>query len=147
MAFQYRLESLLRLQRSLEQQEENRLSACNARVSRLLAELQSLQELRWERKRAAFTNEPEGTPAAFLRFAVEWEESARRREKEIREQLKAAEDARQKQMLVYRQGRKKREILESLKDRQESAYTAEQLRRAQQILDETHLLRSFHSED
>jgi flagellar biosynthesis chaperone FliJ len=146
MAFRYRLEVLLRLQRSVEQQEENRLLACASRVASLRAELEALEQLRWARKQGAWTERSDGTPAVFLRFAADWDDRARGRQKEIQEQMKAAEAARLKQMAVYRGARQKREILEGLKDRQESAYTAEQLRALQQSLDEAHLLRSFFAE-
>jgi len=145
MAFRYRLEALLRLQRSVEQQEENRLLACVSKVASLRAEAQALEQARFERKRSAWS-EPSGTPAALLRFAAEWDARALQRQKEIHERLRAAEVARLKQMVVYRAARQKREILEGLKDRQESAYTTEQLRTLQQSLDETHLLRSFFAD-
>jgi len=146
MAFRYRLEVLLRLQRSIEQQEENRLLACVSKVASLRAEAQAMEQLRWHRKQGAWNKQADVTPAAFLHFAADWDDHARRRQKEIQEQIKAAETARLKQMAVYRAARQKRDILEGLKDRQESAYTAEQLRMLQQSLDEAHLLRSFFTE-
>jgi hypothetical protein len=143
VAFQYSLEALLRLQRSIEQQAENRLLVYVAKVATLQNEARSLEQLRWQHKQEVWTGHAEGTPAAFLRFAVDWDELARRRQQEILEQLKAAETARLKQLAVYRAARQKREILEGLKDSQKSAYTAKQLRKLQESLDQTYLLRSF----
>jgi len=145
MAFRYRLEALLRLQRSVEHQEENRLLACAARVAGLHAELRAWEALRLERKNAAWQDSAQGTPGILLQFAAEWDDAADRREKEIHERLKAAQAAQKKQMQVYREARQKREILEGLKERQESAYTTEELRRLQEGLDEAHLLQLFYA--
>jgi hypothetical protein len=141
MAFLYRLETLLRLQRSIERQEENRLLVQVARVSHFRTELQASESLRAQRKRAAWREHEESVRAIFLQFAAEWDAAARKREKGIQEQLKAAEAAQRKQMKVYQDARQKREILEGLKDQQESAYAMEQLRRIQKDLDEAHIFR------
>jgi flagellar export protein FliJ len=141
MAFLYRLETLLRLQRSIERQEENRLLARAARVSHLRTELQAWNSLRAQKKRSALSEQGENVRGIFLQFAAEWDDAARRREKEIQEQLNAAEAARQKQTKVHQEARQRREILEGLKDRQENAYALEELRRIQKDLDEAHIFR------
>ena len=143
MAFRYRLETLLRLQRSVEHQEENRLLVCVARVTKLQTEWHAWQEMRWQQKRAALADHVDGAPGILLRITAELEDAGRRREKALEDELKAAETASQKQLRIYRQARQKREILESLKERQESEYTIEQLRQMQKNLDEAHLLRTF----
>jgi flagellar export protein FliJ len=144
MAFRYKLEALLRLQRSIEHQEENRLLACVARIVSLKDDLQVWNEARLHRRRNALGDLEKGSPGIFLRFAEEWDQAARARVKEILQQLKVAEEARLQQLKIYRAARQKREVLESLRERQQSAYTVEQLRRIQQGLDETHLIRSFY---
>lgn len=146
MAFEYRLESLLRLQRSIEHQEENRLLACAARVTGLKADLQAWEKLRLSRREQANSHLEQGTTAVFLQFAAEWDRAARALQKEIGRQLRAAEADRQKQMHGYRAARQKREVLESLKQRLQDTYTVEQLRRIQQSLDETYLIRNFSTD-
>jgi flagellar export protein FliJ len=144
MAFRYRLETLLRLQRSLEHQEENRLLACVARIASLKADLHAWEEARLRRRASIWTDLQQGASGTLLQFAGLWDQAVRAREKELREQLSLAEQAREQQLKVYRVARQKRETLESLKEREESVYTSEQLRRIQQDLDETHLARSFY---
>lgn len=147
MPFRFRLETLLRLQRSLEHQEENRLHACVARIVGLQTDLHAWEEARLHRRANVWADLQEGHPGVFLQFSGLWEEQVRLREKDIRRQLRLAEQARQEQLKLYRAARQKREILESVKERQESAYASEFLRRAQQDLDEAHLMRSFYRED
>jgi flagellar export protein FliJ len=147
MAFRYRLETLLRLQRSLEHQEENRLLVCVARVVSLSTELRNWEEERLRRRASLWTELEQGAPVTVVQFAGVWEQVARAKEKEIRRQLQAAEQARQQQLKLYRAARQKREILESLKERGQSIYVTGELRRTQQALDEAHLMRSFHQGD
>jgi len=147
MSFRFRLQTLLRLQRSLEHQEENRLHACVARIARLQTDLRSWEESRLQRRANVWTDLQAGQPGAVLQWSGLWEERVRLHENELRRQLDLAEQARQEQLKLYRAARQKREILESLKERQETAYTSEFLRRVQQDLDEAHLMRSFYRKD
>ena len=143
MAFAYRLEVLLRLQRSLEQQEENRLLACAVRVARLKAELRSWEAARFARKRRIIEELEAGATGVVLQIAGEWDLAACRKQAEIRKQMETAEQLRLQQMGVYRKARQKREVLDGLKERQQTAYNQEELRKMQQTLDEMYLVRTF----
>ncbi|HUN60812.1 MAG TPA: hypothetical protein VMU53_02430 [Candidatus Sulfotelmatobacter sp.] len=147
MSFRFRLQTLLRLQRSLEHQEENRLHACVARIAGLQTDLRAWEEARLQRRSKVWTDLQEGQPVAVLQCSSLWEARAHLHENELRHQLDLAEQARQEQLKLYRAARQKREILESLKERQETAYTSEFLRRVQQDLDEAHLMRSIYRKD
>jgi flagellar export protein FliJ len=147
MPFRYKLETLLRLQRSLEHQEENRLLACVARIVSLKVDLQVWEEARLQTRRIAQGDLQMGAPGVLLQFAAEWDETARRRQNELLGQLQVAEQLRAEQLKKYREARQKREVFEGLKERQESLHTAEHLRRIQQGLDEAHLIRSFYRDD
>jgi flagellar biosynthesis chaperone FliJ len=146
MAFRFTLETLLRLQRSIEQQEEKRLLACAGQIAGLNAELQAWTRACLQSKETLWSDLRKGTPGAFLQFAGLWEQAAYTQERQLREQLRAAERARQEQLHLYRSARRKRETLESLKDRERSLYTLAYLRRTQQELDEAHLMRLRHRE-
>jgi flagellar export protein FliJ len=143
MPFAYRLEVLLRLQRSLEHQEENRLLACAARIVRLKAELQSWEAARMARKRRIMEDLERGASGIVLQIAADWDLAAHRKQAEIRKQIVAAEQARREQMRVYREARQKREVLDSLRERQQTEYNQEEIRKLQQTLDEMYLVRTF----
>jgi len=145
MAFQYKLESLLRFQRGLERQEENRLLACVARIAALKTELQGWEQARLAKKQNIYEGSESSVSGAVLQFIMEWDRAASKQEKAIRNELALAEQARVDQVEVYRAARQKREILESLREQQESEYVIEQLRNTQQTLDEAFLMRNFHS--
>ena len=144
MPYRFKLESLLRLQRSIERQEENRLLACTAEIVRLNALLNDWKQARFQKKENLWSELGHGSPAAFLHISSMWEQAVCLREKQILEQLRLAEQARQHQMEVYRGSRRKRETLESLRQHDLTQYTIRQLHRIQQELDETHLMRSFY---
>jgi len=143
MPFAYRLEVLLRLQRSLEHQEENRLLACVARIARLNTELQTWEAARFARKRRIMEELQAGATGSVLQTAADWDLAASRKQADIRKQMEAAEQMRLQQMLVYREARQKREVLDGLRERQQTAYNLEEVRRLQQTLDEMYLVRTF----
>ena len=144
MPFRYRLESVLHLQRSLEKQEENRLLACVAQIASLRNEFETWEEERRNRKRLSAADLQAGSTGAALSLAAGWDVRVIRRQHEIVQQLARAEEARKAQVVQLQQERRKREVLESLKDRLATAYDQEELRRIQQIMDDMFLTRAFY---
>jgi len=55
-----------------------------------------------------------------------------------------AEEARKAQVARVQEERRKREVLESLKDRLATTYDQEELRRIQQVMDDMFLTRAFY---
>ncbi len=143
MPFEYRLEVLLNLQRSLEHQEENRLMMCAGRVAQLKLELERMRVARMERKRHEILGMEKGVAGIVVQMAVEWDEAAQKMEIRTGEQLEIAEKTRLEQTMAYKAARQKRELLEGLKERLETVYDSEELRHIQQGLDDTFLLRTF----
>jgi flagellar export protein FliJ len=144
MAFHYRLESLLRLQRSIEKQQENLLMACAARVSALKNDMANWEAERQQRKRLEAEELKAGSTGAALGLAAEWDVAARRKQKEVALQLVNAEAARNEQVAKMRAERQKREVLEGLKEKLESSYDLEQRRKIQQVMDDMYLTRAFY---
>jgi len=144
MAFQYRLEAVLRLQRSIEKQEENRLLALAAQAAALRNEIEQWEQERRHRKRKTLEDLKSGSTGATLGLTAEWDVSVQRKQKEIGLRLLKAEEARKAQVAKLRQERQKREVLEGLKERLETAYDQEELRRVQQIMDDMYLTRAFY---
>jgi len=147
MAFQYRLESLLRLQRGLEHQEENRLLARVAAITALRTRLREWEQARLNRKAAICAGGEVSVSAAVLHLAMEWDRAAAEQQSALSKQLAAAERARLQQLQVYREARQKREVLESLREQQQSEYLVDELRQIQQNLDEAFLIHKFHTEN
>jgi len=147
MAFEYRLESLLRLQRGIEHQEENRLLEYASRVAKLKADLAEWERLRLRRKEAAWSDCASGAAGIVLTLEEEWDHLAKKRVQQVKTELASTEAMRTEQMEVYRAARQKRETLESLRERQAMNYRTEQLREAQRELDDGYLVRMFYPEN
>ncbi|HET7108471.1 MAG TPA: hypothetical protein VFI38_16780 [Candidatus Acidoferrum sp.] len=134
----------MRLQRSIEKQQENLLMECAARVTALKNEMAAWEVGRRQRKQQSAEDLKQGSTGAALRLGAEWDVAARQKQKEIVVQLVKAEVARNEQMAVVRAERQKREVLEGLKEKVESAYDREQLRKIQQVMDDMYLTRAFY---
>ena len=146
MPFRYRLQSVLRLRRSLEHQEEQRLFALAAIVNRLRAELGRRQALDLSARRAALAEMEElsgFSSGAQLQFRARCDAASQAVIERLKTQLQEAERKRLEQLAVYQGARQQREIFEGLRDHQKEVYDRELARHEQQANDEAFLLRSF----
>jgi flagellar export protein FliJ len=143
MAFHYRLESLLRLRRSLERQEELRLHSFAAVVARLRAELRQLDEGRLAQRRSAQQSLTGGGAGSMLQFEVACDAAYFAARESLQKKLEEAEKQRAEQLKIYSEARKKREILAALRGHQQEAYLLDFLRREQQRVDEAFLMRTY----
>lgn len=143
MAFRYPLESVLRLRRSLEHQEEQRLFALAAMVARLRATLERMQQSDVAQRRAALTEMEQFSSGAQLQFRAACDDASLRVINRVKGQLQDAERQRLEQLKVYQEARQRREIFEGLRERQQELYKLNQSRRQQQRTDEAFLVRTF----
>jgi flagellar export protein FliJ len=143
MAFRYPLQSVLRLRRSLERQEEQRLFGAAAIVARLRADLEQLEHHHFDRKRQAYQEMTSGSSGAALQFMAVCDAAYAGTQQALLLQLEQAEKRRMEQLENYRLARQKRETFEGLRDRQEEAYNLDDARHQQQNTDEAFLLRLF----
>jgi flagellar export protein FliJ len=143
MAFRYPLMSLLRLRRSLERQEEQRLFAIAAVVARLRAELEVFDLSRLEARRATLQDMTEGLPGAVMQFASLCDTASLESRRKLLTRLAEAEQQRLEQLRNYQGARQKREVLEGLHDRAEAIHDRELAHREQERSDENFLARRF----
>lgn len=147
MPFRYRLEPLLRLQRSLERQEEQRLLVCAARVAAIRRQIQDWEAARTARRQQTVAELAGGVPALVIAIAATWDHAVLLRLAALDTDLREAEAARLAQWECLRQQRQKREVLETLRERQQTTYDLEERRKLQQSLDDMHLIRTAHQID
>src|SRR5271170_3990715 len=118
MAFRYPLESVLRLRRSLEHQEEQRLFALAAIVARLRAMLDTMQQADIAQRRSAFDEIEQFSSGAQWQFRAVCDAGALRAIHRVKAQLQEAERQRIEQLKVYQEARQRREVFERLRERQ-----------------------------
>lgn len=141
MAFRYALQTLLRLREGLERQEEQRLFAAAAVVNALRLQLERFQESELLYERAAQQELCAGSSAALLRFADVCKAASLQVRKDLESRLAEADRKRMERLQDYQAARQKREILEGLRQKQETAYRFESARQEQQAADEAFLIR------
>lgn len=141
MAFCFQLEAVLRLRRSLERQQELLLQAANHEVLQMQRRILALKE--WQK--ALQRNEEEslkaGTAAAELLFDNVLNSALLEHVHVFQSQLLQLENARDKARAALEEARRKREMLENLRDQQQRYFRMEQARREQRSIDELFLMR------
>ena len=145
MAFRYALQAILRLRRSLEHQEEQRLFALAAIVGKLRATLEKMEQADLAERRAALAEMEEFCSGAQLQFRVACDNAALRAINRVKAQLHEAENQRLEELKIYQVARQRREIFERLRQRQEELYKLNLGRRQQQRTDEAFLIREFQN--
>jgi len=141
MAYRFRLDALLRLQRSLETQQEQRLLATLGAVRSIESRIEALDANRCLRKREVLSHiETDGT-VAELHFLLVVEHLAAKKRNELLGELTRAEERRKVQTELYREAHRNTEILASLDAEQRNEYNAVLARRDQQLSDELFLMR------
>jgi len=147
MAFRYPLQALLRLRESLERQEENRLLAIAAEVAKLRAQLEQLDEAGLQARRADLQDWQAASAGALVQFAATCEAATAAVRKRVAAELAGAEVRRLAQLAVFQAARQKREVLQGLRERQQTDYDVASAHREQQFLDDMFLqTRRFSSE-
>lgn len=140
MAFRFRLDTLLRLRQNTERQETLRLQAIGRRLSAARKQYDdNLQNQRtFEAQYAEYIRS--GTAASELQFMCECKEKLLIAASELQHSIVEIERefAMQKEALTAE--RQKREVLETLRNREHESYLREQRRNEQKLADELFLM-------
>ncbi len=147
MAFQFALAPLLRLRQSIERQHTLQLQEAVLRVARARQTLTDLERFMNEMAQSDESGLAAGRTSAELQFAILLREKAQNYRAQLKTGLSELELDRQKALAAYHQAFREREVLETLRARQRTAYQQEESRRQQQELDAAHLLQRWHRRD
>jgi DNA mismatch repair ATPase MutS len=141
MAYRFSLDALLRLQRSLEVQQEQRLLAISGLVAKLENQIEILESSCRAGKRAAIRALQEIGNIADLHFAINVEQLVARKRDELLDELKRAREEKKEQTERYHEIHRRTETLASLDAEQRDEYKTTLSRRDQQLSDEVFLMR------
>jgi len=142
MPFRFTLESVLRYRRCLEDREKMRLHPLLAKCVALQQELQRVCDGRKQWQTALHQDMQRApAPAIEVQLSMACLRGMESREALLQSQLHQLQTEITQQTARYQQERRKREVLESLRDIQLGEYSLQQQRREQARLDELHLLR------
>jgi flagellar export protein FliJ len=140
MGFRFALASILRYEKSLESQQELLLQAANRDVARVRLELEAVTAVLSctdsERQRLL----SQGARASEMHFLAEYQRSLTSQERQLRRALQEREVKRHELLEIFQQIRRKRELMETLRDRQLHAFREQQGREQQRRVDDLHLM-------
>jgi|SRR5215831_1419206 len=141
MAFRFSLEAVLRLRTSYERLEKLRLLAIGAMIVRLQEEISAAASADAQARGARREMLLRGATSVELQFDAARAAVRADIKNGFLQKLAALQKQKVRQATAYQAARRKRELLEALRDRRLREYQREQARRQQQVLDELYLLR------
>ncbi len=142
MPFRFTLESVLRYRRCLEDREKMRLHPLLAKRAAWQQELQRVRDGRRQWQTALHQDMQRApAPAIEVQLSMTRLRGMESCEALLQSQLRQLHTEITQQTARYQQERRKREVLEALRDTQSREYSLQQQRREQARLDELHLLR------
>jgi flagellar export protein FliJ len=147
MAFQFPLETVLRLRRGQERLERLRLETIHSELAQTRATLEDLIEKSLELRRKVQRDLANTLSGSELQIAASQDETVALTRASLRNRIVELEQRRLAQMHVYTKVRQSRETFEKLRDNKPALYRMEQARREQQILDDLFLTRHDFSAD
>lgn len=140
MPFRFQLETVLRLRRSVERQQELLLKAAHHDVLEMQQQIQDLDAWQLALGRNQIESLNSGTAAAELLFGNVLRSAAAGRKPALQKQLLSLRKTRDQKIAAFDEARRKREIIENLKNQRISAYRMNQARKDQRTIDDLYLL-------
>jgi flagellar export protein FliJ len=141
MGFKFSLEGLLRVRKSFEKQEEHRLAAAVGELKRLNMMLESVREQLISTADRLGKLLAQGTTGADLHLLCLEKFLLERRERALAESVSSALAKMEAQQARLQEARKKRKVLDKLRQKQMILCLLIEGRREQQTLDDAFLMR------
>jgi flagellar export protein FliJ len=141
MGFKFSLEGLLRVRKSFEKQEEHRLAAAVGELKRLNMMLESVREQLISTADRLGKLLAQGTTGADLHLLCLEKSLLERRERALAESVSSALAKMEAQQARLQEARKKRKVLDKLRQKQMVLFLLIEGRREQQTLDDAFLMR------
>jgi len=146
MAFRFPLESILRLRQNLERQQELLLYQANQKVFALTRQIEELDAGMTENARYESARLQSGVSAAELQFDLLCRSVLLQWRHDLATKLTEARSQRDAQAESFRQARRQREVIETLRRHQLQAYNQHEARQDQRRADDLFLLRRTYLE-
>lgn len=142
MAFRFPLETLLRFQKSLERQQELLLQVANYEVAQALQQIHRTEDaIGWTRREGQGALASLG-PAVEMHFLEELRRSLAAQKAKLQGELERSEAERRVRLQAFEQIRRKRETIETLRERQQRAFRERHNREQQRQVDDLFLILS-----
>jgi flagellar export protein FliJ len=141
MPFQFSLAAVLRYRESVEHAEFLALEKLQHAISAIEHKIRQVEESRVVAAQTRGAELTRGVQAAHLQSAYEYEIDLERQHALLRTQLRDARSKWQQQLHSFQAARRKRELLQNLRDQRADIYNREQAKREQNVVDDIFLAR------
>ena len=141
MAFRFSLAAVLNLRKAIERQEYLNLERINQEIARIKNEIDAAGSRRSELEQSRNSQLIEGMPSVRLQSLYEQVFAIERYVDSLKALLPELAVKKDQRLKTYSLARQKREILDSLRDKQHSAYLKEAAKRQQTLTDDLFLAR------
>jgi flagellar export protein FliJ len=141
MEFRFSLAAVLNLRKAVERQEFLNLEKINQEIARIKNEFDAAVRQRSDVEQSRNFQLIEGMPSVLLQSLYEQVSAIERHMDSLKAQSLELTAKKDKQIKVYSLARQKREVLDSLRERQYSDYLQEATKRQQTLTDDLFLAR------
>jgi flagellar FliJ protein len=146
MAFRFSLAAVLKFREALELREFAALEKAQQEISLLQTQIREAEEDRSAKEQSRAQDLSRGMKSRQLQDALEQELAIERYRNELANKQHELDLKRQELLKAYEEARRKRELLEKLRDRKLGEYTHAQTKAEQSTIDDLFLARRKQSE-
>lgn len=137
MSFYFPLATVQRLRELVEDREERLLQDIQFEIAQARTAISTVDSEVSAINRARIAQGKATSTALDIHAIYGQLESLKLKRKELEERLEKLEDLRQKQMVIYQEARKGREMLDDIHDNRRAVYDFEMNKREQRTIDDT----------
>lgn len=141
MAFQFQLEAVLRLHRGRERQDRLKLEAIASELDQARRQLEFVVEMHLESRRRFRDELREQKYGSELELEEARSTNVEAARRALQLRVSELDEQRLKQLAVFIESRRRREVLETLREGQFEVYRRTRSRREQQEIDDLFLMR------
>jgi len=141
MSFQFLLAGVLRYRESIEQREYFAIERTQQEIARTEAGIQQIEQDCAKATQDRAAELAKGTRAADVEAAYEYQTALDQQLEALRGLLHELKVKWRQQLACYTAARRNRETLEELREKQRDAYSREQAKREQSVMDDIFLAR------
>ena len=141
MAFRFSLSAILNLRKSIERQEYLNLERIHQEIAKVEVQITQAEQQKSAIQQSRDTQLTESVPSVFLQSLYEQVFALEQCMGSLKVLLVELAKKKDQQIKVYTEARQKREVLESLREKQHAAYVLEDNKRQQTLMDDLYLAR------
>lgn len=145
MPFHFPLAAVLRYRESMEQREHLALERLQQEIARIEVRMRQIGGVRSTATQAVLAELTRGTRAADVQAAYEHQRALEQQHEALQTLLQELKKQWRQQLVIYELARRNRETVENLRQRQLDAYSREQAKHQQAVIDDLFLMRRRRS--